>query len=36
MFMGIRKTPNKGDKIIVWNHRPDGYKGYPWFLINDG
>ena len=29
---GERKTPSKDDKIIVWNHRPDGYKGYPWFL----
>jgi len=29
---GERKTPSNDDKIIVWNHRPDGYKGYPWFL----
>jgi len=29
---GERKKPSSDDKIIVWNHRPDGYKGYPWFL----
>ncbi len=29
---GKRHRPDENDKIIVWNHRPDGYKGYPWFL----
>jgi len=29
---GKRHRPDENDKIIVWNHRPDGYKGYPRFL----
>ncbi len=29
---GKRHKPNEDEKIIVFNHRPDGYKSYPWFL----
>ena len=29
---GPRKKPQKEPKIIVWNHRANSYKSYPWFL----
>lgn len=29
---GPRKKPNSESKIIVWNHRANSYKSYPWFL----
>jgi hypothetical protein len=29
---GPRKKPQLEPKIIVWNHRANSYKSYPWFL----
>ena len=29
---GPRKKPQTEPKIIVWNHRANSYKSYPWFL----
>ena len=29
---GPRKEPQTNPKIIVWNHRANSYKSYPWFL----
>jgi len=29
---GPRKEPQTDPKIIVWNHRANSYKSYPWFL----
>ena len=29
---GPRKEPQTEPKIIVWNHRANSYKSYPWFL----
>ena len=29
---GERKQPSTDKKIIVFNHRPNTYKSYPWFL----
>ena len=29
---GERKKPQTDPKVIVWNHRPNTYKGYGWFL----
>jgi hypothetical protein len=29
---GPRKKPQTKPKIIVWNHRANSYKSYPWFL----
>ena len=29
---GPRKEPQTNPKKIVWNHRANTYKGYPWFL----
>ena len=29
---GKRKQPSTDKKIIVFNHRPNTYKSYPWFL----
>jgi len=29
---GPRKKPQVEPVVIVWNHRPNSYKSYPWFL----
>ena len=29
---GPRKEPQTEPKIVVWNHRANSYKSYPWFL----
>ena len=29
---GPRKEPQTDPKIIVWNHRANSYKSYPWFV----
>lgn len=29
---GVRKETQTEPKIIVWNHRANSYKSYPWFL----
>jgi len=29
---GPRKEPKTNPKIVVWNHRANSYKSYPWFL----